>query len=76
MVTAYILVKANTAEADRLREAIRELDGVEQVHIIAGDVDLIVKVVVASPAEVKEIATDGIGTIPGVESTRTYVAME
>lgn len=76
MVTAYIMVKAQTSEADRLREDIQSLAGIETAHIVAGDVDLIAKAVVDSPADVKTIAADGIQAIEGVESTRTYVAMD
>lgn len=76
MVTAYIFVKANTPEADRLLSEIQAIDGVVDAHIVAGDVDIIAKVSVEGPAAVKEITTDGIGTISGVERTRTYVAMD
>ena len=76
MVTAYILIKANTAEADRLHQAIKAIDGVESAHIVAGDVDIIAKVSVDSPGAVKEIAADEVGPISGVESTRTYIAMD
>ena len=76
MVTAYIMVKANTGEADRLREAVQGIDGVVDAHIVAGDVDIIAKVQVDSPGEVKRIAADGIQGISGVEDTRTYVAMD
>jgi len=76
MVTAYIMIKANTGDADRLREEVSVLDGVTSAHIVAGDVDLIVKVDVPSPAEVKEIATTALSDIRGVETTQTYLAME
>ena len=76
MVTAYIFVKANTPEADRLITEIKAIEGVVEAHIVAGDVDIITKVSVDAPAAVKEIAADGIGTIPGVERTRTYIAMD
>ena len=75
MVTAYVMVKALTGDADRLRDAIAEIDGVAEVHIVAGDVDLIAKLDVDSPAAVKEIAADAIREIDGVDSTQTYVAM-
>lgn len=75
MVIAYIMVKANTGEADRLLEHIRELPGVTSAHIVAGDVDLIARVEVDSPGDVKEIAADGIQSIAGVEGTQTYIAM-
>ena len=76
MVTAYIMVKANTGEADRLKAAIGDIDGVESAHIVAGDVDLIVRVTVDSPAAVKDIAASTIQDIKGVERTQTYIAMD
>lgn len=76
MVTAYVMVKANTGEADRLKTEIMDLDGVIDSHIVAGDVDIIAKLNVDSPGDVKEIAADGIQSISGVENTQTYIAME
>ncbi|WP_158055865.1 Lrp/AsnC family transcriptional regulator [Halorussus halophilus] len=76
MVTAYVMVKANTGEADRLKNAILDIDGVDDAHIVAGDVDIIAKLRVESPAEVKDIAADGIQGIQGVEDTQTYIAMD
>ncbi|WP_336343508.1 Lrp/AsnC family transcriptional regulator [Halalkalicoccus ordinarius] len=76
MVTAYVMIKANTGEADRLRDSVEEIEGVESAHIVAGDVDIIAKLDVDSPARVKEIAADGIQGISGVEDTQTYIAMD
>ncbi|WP_227353518.1 Lrp/AsnC family transcriptional regulator [Haladaptatus salinisoli] len=76
MVAAYVMVKANTGEADRLKNAVLGIDGVRDAHIVAGDVDLIVKVRVENPAEVKTIAADGIQGIQGVEDTQTYISMD
>ena len=75
-VVAYVMVKASTGEADRVRGSIRDLDGVEEAHIVAGDMDFVVKVTVDGPAAVKRIAADGIQGIDGVEDTRTYIAMD
>lgn len=75
MVTAYIMVKANTGDADRLRSAIEDCGGVERVHIVAGDVDLIARAEVASPAAVKELVTGCIQVVDGVADTNTYIAM-
>ncbi|WP_254272201.1 Lrp/AsnC family transcriptional regulator [Haloarcula marina] len=76
MVTAYVMVKAHTGDADRLKNEIEAVDGVEEVHIVAGDVDLIAKVVVGSPAEVKDVAATHIQGVDGVEGTQTYIAMD
>ncbi|WP_224268139.1 Lrp/AsnC family transcriptional regulator [Haloprofundus salinisoli] len=76
MVTAYVMVKANTGEAERLREEISSLDGVVDAHIVAGDVDIIAKVTVDTPAEVKNISATQIQGIDGVEDTQTYISMD
>ena len=76
MVTAFIMIKANTGEADRLRDSIESIEGVESAHIVAGDVDIIAKARVETPAAVKEIAAPNIQGISGVESTQTYIAMD
>lgn len=76
MVTAYIMVKAYTGEAGRLRDDIEAIDGVVSAHIVAGDIDIIAKVDVDSPGGVKDIAADAVQALDGVEDTHTYIAME
>ena len=75
MVVAYVMVKAASGDADRIRDAILDLDGVTEAHIVAGDRDFVVKVDVADPTDVKSVAADGIQGISGVENTQTYIAM-
>ncbi|MGB9987351.1 Lrp/AsnC family transcriptional regulator [Salarchaeum japonicum] len=76
MVVAYVLIKANSGEADRILGEIADLDGVVDAHIVAGDVDFIAKLDVESPANVKDVSANGIQRIRGVESTETYLSME
>lgn len=76
MVVAYVMVKARTGEADRLKNEMAPIDGVVDVSIVAGDVDFVVKVDVDSPGAVKEIAATKIQELSGVETTETYIAME
>jgi DNA-binding Lrp family transcriptional regulator len=75
MVTAYIMVKAHTGEADRLLNDVAGIDGVVDAHIVAGDVDIIAKIDVDSPADVKDIAASRIQNTEGVEDTETYISM-
>ena len=75
-VTAYVMIKANTGEADRLRADVEAIDGVERAYIVAGDVDIIAKVSVDSPGEVKDVAATQIQGVDGVEDTQTYIAMD
>ncbi|WP_336337697.1 Lrp/AsnC family transcriptional regulator [Haloarcula brevis] len=76
MVIAYVMVKAHTGDADRLKAEIEAVDGVVEAHIVAGDVDFIAKVEVETPAEVKDVAATHIQDIQGVETTQTYIAMD
>ena len=75
MVVAYIMVKVNTGEADRIKSELEALEGVVDVHIVAGDVDFIVKVDAESPGDVKAVSTTALQEIAGVEDTQTYMAM-
>ncbi|WP_435333702.1 Lrp/AsnC family transcriptional regulator [Haloarchaeobius sp. TZWWS8] len=75
-VTAYIMIKANTGEADRLRDSVEDIEGVRSAYIVAGDVDIIASVQVDTPGQVKEIAATKIQSIRGVEDTQTYIAMD
>lgn len=75
VVIAYVMIKANTGEADRLSRDVAGIDGVVSSHIVAGDVDIIAKLEVDGPEDVKRVAADEIQQIPGVESTETFVAM-
>jgi DNA-binding Lrp family transcriptional regulator len=76
MVKAYIMIKAHTGEADRLRDQIENVDGVGRAHIVAGDVDIIAVVDVDTPAGVKDVAASEIQSIDGVGTTQTYIAMD
>ena len=76
MVVAYVLVEASTGEADRVAAAMRAVDGVESVHVVAGDVDFVVRVNVDSPAAVRAAVVSAITGVDGVENTRTYLAMD
>ncbi|WP_129112911.1 Lrp/AsnC family transcriptional regulator [Halegenticoccus tardaugens] len=76
MVTAYVMVKANTGEADRLKAEMVDIEGVVDTHIVAGDVDFIVKVDVDAPGAVKDVVATRIQAIDGIEGTQTYISMD
>jgi DNA-binding Lrp family transcriptional regulator len=76
MVVAYVMIKAHTGDADRIKSDIEAVDGVIDASIVAGDVDFIAKVEVDSPAAVKDVAATGIQGIDGIEDTQTYIAMD
>lgn len=76
MVVAYVLVEASTGEADRLAGEMRAVDGVDRVHVVAGDVDFVVRVAVDSPAAVRAAVVSELLATDGVADTQTYLAMD
>jgi len=76
MVTAYVMVKANTGDVKQLRDSIRAVESVDSCHIVAGDVDLIAKLSAENPDGVLEVVGEKIRGLAGVEDTRTYLTME
>ncbi|WP_459191618.1 Lrp/AsnC family transcriptional regulator [Halosimplex sp. J119] len=76
MVRAYVMVKAHSGDAERLKSEITSVEGVESAYIVAGDVDFIATVDVDETADVKAVAATHIQNIEGIENTQTYVAMD
>lgn len=62
------LAKFNTAAA-----AIAEI---EQVHLIAGNFDYLLKVRTADMRAYRRVLAEKVSTLPGIAATSTYVAME
>ncbi len=59
-----------------LAKRISELSEVQEVHIITGDWDILLKVRVRNVEELAEFVVDKLRSIPGVEKTLTCVALE
>lgn len=76
MVTAYVTVKSMVGDVEPIRDEIRGIGGVRAAHIVAGDVDIIVRIEVDSPDEIRAVVTDRIHGLDGVERTQTYIAMD
>ncbi|MFB6156364.1 MAG: Lrp/AsnC family transcriptional regulator [Haloferacaceae archaeon] len=76
MVVAYVMVKASTGDAERIKAEMNDVDGVVHTNVVAGDVDFIAKVDVGSPGDVREAVADHVRTIEGVADTQTYIAMD
>jgi DNA-binding Lrp family transcriptional regulator len=76
VVTAYVMVKANTGDVKQLRKTIRGVGSVDSCHIVAGDVDLIAKLRAENPDGVLEVVGEEMLGLDGVEDTQTYLAMD
>lgn len=56
--------------------AVAKVGEIEQVHLIAGNFDYLMKVRTRSMADYRRVLAEVISTLPHVSSTSTYVAMQ
>ncbi len=75
MVVAYALLSADTSEIEQVKEAVAEVNGVKDVHIVAGDVDLIARIEVGDPKAVPGVITGEIAGLDGISDTETYLSV-
>lgn len=76
MVVAYALLDADTGGIAQLAEAVADVDGVKEAHVVAGDVDLIARLEAADPGAVADIITGEIAGLDGITDTETYLSMD
>jgi len=56
--------------------AVAKVPEIEQVHLIAGNFDYLMKVRTQSMSDYRRVLADHISTLPYVSNTSTYVAMQ
>ncbi|MFP4530968.1 MAG: Lrp/AsnC family transcriptional regulator [Halodesulfurarchaeum sp.] len=76
MVVAYALLEAETSAIEEVRVAVADIGAVQDVHVVAGDVDLIARIDVADPGAVSAVITGEIAGLDGVLDTETYISMD
>ncbi|MDZ7849803.1 MAG: Lrp/AsnC ligand binding domain-containing protein [Halodesulfurarchaeum sp.] len=76
MVVAYALLEAETSAIEEVRAAVAAIGAVQDVHVVAGDVDLIARIDVADPGAVSAVITGEIAGLDGVLDTETYISMD
>ena len=74
MITAIVLIHVEADRIPEVAEAIAALEGVSEVYSVTGDVDLVVMVRVREHEELADVIADRLGKVPGVRSTKTYLA--
>jgi DNA-binding Lrp family transcriptional regulator len=74
VITAIVLVEAEVSRVPEVAAQIADLTGVSEVYSVTGDVDLIAVVRVREHEELSGVIADRLGKVPGVRSTKTYLA--
>jgi len=76
MVHAFIMVKTAAGRSEDVLQAVRGLDQISEVHVVAGDFDVIVEADAAEVYDVLQTASTDVSGLDGVADTKTYMALE
>lgn len=74
MVTAIVLIKAETNRIPDLAEKIAEMTGVSEVFSVAGRSDLVAIVRVARNEELADVISQRMRLLEGIVETETMIA--
>jgi len=74
MVTAIVLIKAETSQIPELANQIAEMEGVQEVFSVAGRVDLVAIVKVSRNEELADVISDKMRHLSGIVETETMIA--
>jgi DNA-binding Lrp family transcriptional regulator len=76
VITAIVLIETAVDQVPEAAQLIADLEGVSEVYSVTGEIDLVAIVRVRAHDELANVIADRLGKIPGVRSTRTYLAFE
>jgi DNA-binding Lrp family transcriptional regulator len=76
MVHAYVMVATESGESPEVLSDVTGFESVTEAHIIAGEWDLVVEVEADRVYEILKLVSSEVGTVEGVQSTRTYIVLE
>ncbi len=74
MVTAFILIRAERERIAAAAQEILKLDGVAEVHSVAGPYDLVAVARVGSNDELAKLVTEDLIAVKGLTQTTTLIA--
>ena len=76
MVHSFVMVKTTAGSIQTVLDAVTDLAGVEEAHVVAGDYDVIVEVEGDDVEQsIRTVLTD-VRELDGIVDTRTYIALE
>jgi DNA-binding Lrp family transcriptional regulator len=74
VITAIVLIHADTARIPEVAETVAELEGVSEVYSVAGDADLIAMVRVHQHEQLNEVIAGRLNKVEGIVDTSTHIA--
>lgn len=75
MITAFVLINIDGKNVADIAKEIKQRRGVAEVHLVAGEYDMIVVMRVENNVELSTLLTEEIIHTPGVMRTKTLVSL-
>lgn len=72
MINAYILISMRPGDSEKAIAAMRKIEKIAKISVVAGDYDIVIRVQVDSLEDLLKV-TDKIQMIHGVKKTTTQV---
>lgn len=73
MVTAFVLLNVARGQVNEVADRLAAMDGVAEVHSIAGRYDLVVIVRVRTNEDLARVVTEEIRSLEGIEASETLI---
>lgn len=74
MITAIVLINADTDRIPEVAESLADLDGVSEVFSVTGEFDIVAIVRVHEHEELAQVIPGRVNKVDGVQSTETHIA--
>jgi DNA-binding Lrp family transcriptional regulator len=73
MITAFVLLSVDRGKINDVADDLVTIDGVSEVHSVAGRYDLVTVIRVATNEELADLVTDHIRQIEGITQSETLI---
>lgn len=76
MVHAFVFVDAAAGTAEPLVDELREIDPIQEAHVVAGNWDLVLELETEEVHDVLATVTAEVRPLDGIGTTRTYISLD
>jgi DNA-binding Lrp family transcriptional regulator len=76
VITAFVLLSVRADSVHQVAETLAALDGVAEVHSVAGRWDLVVVIRVRSNEQLADLVTERIRAVSGIERSETLIGFK
>ncbi|MPY82863.1 MAG: Lrp/AsnC family transcriptional regulator [Actinophytocola sp.] len=74
MITAIVLINADTDRIPEVAESLADIDGVSEVFSVTGEFDIVAIVRVREHDDLAQVIPGRVNKVDGVRSTETHIA--